>query len=91
MKLNKIIILIFCSLLLLHGISSEDSDEFQITTDLNDQLFPSIHGDIVVWEDDRNGNSDIYGYNLSTNQEFQITDNLDMICHINHIICHILS
>ncbi|MGD2250398.1 MAG: hypothetical protein PVF58_18535, partial [Candidatus Methanofastidiosia archaeon] len=28
---------------------------------------------IVVWQDDRNGNTDIYGYNLKTQEEFQIT------------------
>lgn len=28
-----------------------------------------------MWKDDRNGNEDIYGYNLSTKEEFQITTN----------------
>jgi len=34
-----------------------------------------IYGDIIVWDDSRNGpwNSDIYGYNLSTQEKFQIT------------------
>jgi len=27
-------------------------------------------GDIIVWEDDRNGNWDIYGYDMSTGKEF---------------------
>ncbi len=37
------------------------SGEFQITFDPAGQGFPAIYGDIVVWEDDRNGNWDIYG------------------------------
>jgi len=44
-----------------------------ITTDPNDQIEPSISGNKIVWEDNRNGNSDIYMYDLSTNQEKQIT------------------
>jgi len=45
----------------------------QITTDPNHQLNPDIYGDIIVWTDNRNGNSDIYMYDLSTDQETQIT------------------
>ncbi|MFA5375186.1 MAG: hypothetical protein WC455_05455 [Dehalococcoidia bacterium] len=33
---------------------------------------PTIYGDIVVWEDYRNGKGDIYGYNLKTDEEFAI-------------------
>lgn len=33
-----------------------------------------IDGNIVVWEDDRNGNLDIYGYDVTSGTEFQITD-----------------
>ena len=51
-------------------------EEFQITTDASSQRKPTIHGDVVVWQDFRNGNKDIYGYNLSTEAEFQITTNL---------------
>jgi beta propeller repeat protein len=36
---------------------------------------PAISGNIVVWQDVRNGNWDIYGYDISTHTEFQITDN----------------
>jgi len=49
--------------------------EFFICTDTNEQRNPALSGNIVVWADDRNGNWDIYGYDISTKTEFQITDN----------------
>lgn len=55
-------------------LSGEGSKEFPITSDPNDQRCPAIYGDIVVWQDSRNGNWDIYGYNLSTGEEFPITE-----------------
>jgi len=33
------------------------SSEFQITTNESDQQYPTIFGDIVVWEDGRNRNN----------------------------------
>ena len=36
---------------------------------------PDVSGNIVVWQDSRNGNSDIYAYNLETGEEMQITTN----------------
>ncbi|MDD3041086.1 PGF-pre-PGF domain-containing protein [Bacteroides sp.] len=49
--------------------------ETQITTNPSSQEAPAIYGDIIVWQDWRNGysNSDIYMYNLSNNKETQIT------------------
>jgi beta propeller repeat protein len=49
--------------------------EFPVCTDANGQRNPAISGNIIVWEDDRNGNWDIYGYDISTQTEFQITTN----------------
>ena len=60
-------------ILLVFLFSVEGSEEFPITTHKSDQKFPAIYGDYVVWQDSRNGNWDIYGFNLSTNEEFQIT------------------
>jgi beta propeller repeat protein len=58
------------------GISDPNNPvEFAITTSEAEQTNPDIDRNIVVWEDNRNGNWDIYGYNLTTRHEFQITDN----------------
>jgi len=47
----------------------------RITTHSADQRFPAISGDKIVWVDWRNGNADIYLYDLSTNTERAITTN----------------
>ncbi|MBC7330046.1 DUF11 domain-containing protein [bacterium] len=49
-------------------------EEVQITNDLHDQWNPAIYGDKIVWQDYRNGNWDIYMYDLSTKKEVQITN-----------------
>ena len=62
-------------------------EETQVTTDGSNQLLPAIYGDRIVWEDYRNHaassmdmntegmqwNSDIYSYNISSQEEEQIT------------------
>ena len=52
-------------------LSSTDK-QFPIYTQSGGQFSPVISGDIVVWADNRNGNGDIYGYDLSTGTEFPI-------------------
>jgi len=47
--------------------------EVQLTTNLADQLDPSISGDIVVYTDSRNTDNDVYTYNISSGVELQIT------------------
>jgi len=49
--------------------------ETQITTNASDQYSPVIYGNKIVWQDYRNGNWDIYIYDLSTKKETQITTN----------------
>ena len=49
--------------------------EFAIAARQGEQTNPDIDQNIVVWQDNRNGDWDIYGYNLTTRQEFQITNN----------------
>ena len=49
--------------------------ELAIAASEAEQTNPDIDRNIVVWQDNRNGDWDIYGYNLTTRREFQITDN----------------
>lgn len=53
--------------------SQLDSEPFLIAGGPGLQQAPDIAGHIVVWQDNRNGNWDIFGYNLITKTEFQIT------------------
>ncbi|KYK31900.1 MAG: hypothetical protein HXS48_03920 [Theionarchaea archaeon] len=64
----------------IYGYNLSTSDSFAIATaHMSKCSFgaaqPAIHEDIVVWTDCRNGNPDIYGFNLLTEQEFLITTN----------------
>ena len=47
--------------------------ETQITTNTEHQLNPSIYGDRIVWEDNRNVNMDIFMKNLLSGVETQLT------------------
>lgn len=47
--------------------------ETPITTETADQGWPVISGDTIVWNDARNGQVDIYMYDLSTKTETRIT------------------
>jgi beta propeller repeat protein len=60
--------------------------EKRITNDPNSQTNPAIHGDIIVYQDNRNTytggdgkihhQSDIYAYDLSSKQEIQVTNDI---------------
>ncbi|GAF88881.1 unnamed protein product, partial [marine sediment metagenome] len=49
----------------IYGYNLATEEEFAICTNPDGQVVPAISGDIVVWSDSRNGNSDIYGARLS--------------------------
>lgn len=59
-------------------------NETQVTTNNSDEVYPSIYGDRIVWQDLRNGrNWDIYMYNLSIREETRITnDSFDHRCPV---------
>jgi len=52
----------------------ESTDRRRLSTDVFGQFFPSIRGNWVVWQDNRHGQLEIYGYNLLKNSEIRITD-----------------
>ncbi len=55
-------------------LSEKGAVKKALTTNPYDQRNVDISGHIVVWQDNRAGNWDIYGYNLVTGTEFAITD-----------------
>ena len=68
-----VMILMISAALLVPGIAGTSVvSEFQITMDTSIQTRPAIYGNVVVWMDDRNGNWDIYGYNISKRKEISI-------------------
>jgi beta propeller repeat protein len=69
----KRIILALVGFVLAVGACSTASAESRITTNAADQNYPAIWANIVAWHDSRNGNSDIYAYNIATTQEVRIT------------------
>jgi len=48
--------------------------EFPIVTAPGDQQNPAMYGSIIVWQDFRSGNWDIYGYDIQTDTEFIICE-----------------
>ncbi|MHC4520838.1 MAG: hypothetical protein ACYTAS_19785, partial [Planctomycetota bacterium] len=55
--------------------------EFAITASEAHQRHPDVDGHLVVWQDNRHGDWDIFGYNLVTGRMFQITDDPDDQIH----------
>ena len=47
--------------------------ETRITTNESEQSYPAIYENKIVWTDKRNGNWDIYMYDISTSKEKRIT------------------
>ncbi|MBI5663868.1 MAG: thrombospondin type 3 repeat-containing protein [Nitrospirae bacterium] len=59
----------------LNPLETDDSDgvETRITSNNTTQYSPAISGNRMVWQDNRNGNDDIYMYDISTGLETRIT------------------
>ncbi len=64
---------------------SEDSNQIyckrsvDMNTSLSESLSPTIYGNTIVWQDDRNGNWDIYAYDLKTHQQIHTNDKIGQI------------
>ena len=56
-------------LILMAGLVTNGAVEKPIWTDLNDQRYPAISGDRIIWTDVRNGNWDTYMYDLVTGKK----------------------
>jgi beta propeller repeat protein len=50
-------------------------DVFPVCIEMGGQAGPDVAADMVVWTDNRNGNLDIYGRNLSGSTSFPVTRN----------------
>jgi beta propeller repeat protein len=61
-----------------------------ITTTSGRAMCPDIYGNKIVWQDNRNGDWDIYMYDLSTQKETQITtnssDSINPVIYGNNIV-----
>ena len=58
--------------------TEDDSGEVQITDDPKGQIFPKIHENKIVWMDPRNGNWDIYMYDLGHDGEYGTGDDSEV-------------
>jgi beta propeller repeat protein len=67
-----IVIVAVLSALIPPVLASDVWEVFPIATGAFNESDPAISGDIVVWNDNRNGESDIYGYDLATAETFPV-------------------
>ncbi|WP_229389746.1 PGF-pre-PGF domain-containing protein [Methanosarcina sp. DH2] len=76
MKKSMMILLAVFILTASCGIGSAYT-ETRITTNTAEQTNPSIWSNYIVWQDTRNGGSDIYLQDLSTKVQTRVTSNVD--------------
>ncbi|RLC64708.1 MAG: hypothetical protein DRI01_02940 [Chloroflexi bacterium] len=72
-----IVSLLLVTILLAAGCTARQQpaitiEEFPVCVDGARQGSPAISGNIIVWVDERSGDSDIYGYNMATRTEFPV-------------------
>lgn len=70
-----IITILLFTLAVFWPASSEGASEVRLDTEFSTKIDLDIFGDYVVWSDNRNGNWDIYMYNLNSESEIPLTFN----------------
>jgi beta propeller repeat protein len=70
---EQLYILMWVGLCIMYTVGAGVSGYISVTQDESWQWNPCIFNTIVVWEDHRQGNWDIYGYDFTTDSEFPIT------------------
>jgi len=63
------------------GYNIDDDDHFNVQTGPDDQDFPDVSGDRVVYQDEHSGNWDIKGYNIGDDDHFNVEDQGDDQIH----------
>jgi beta propeller repeat protein len=64
-------------LILMAWLVTNGAIEKPICTDLNDQRYPAISGNLILWTDIRKGKWNTYMYDLSTSNKNRITSGLN--------------
>ncbi len=59
----------------------ETGEQRRITTNAFGQYFPAISDRWIVWQDNRNGEVDLYGFDLRRNAEFRVTNTPENEAH----------
>ncbi len=72
-RILSLLVILLAALLVLPGVAS--AWQLRLTNDGNDQQSPAVSGTNVVWQDNRNGNWDIYLYDGMTGQTRRLTTN----------------
>ncbi len=54
--------------------TSDDRGEFRVTDEPANQMYPIVYSNIIVWRDSRNGNTDVYIYDLGPDEIFNTSD-----------------
>jgi beta propeller repeat protein len=72
-------------LFLFSSAYSLNGGETQVTTSVAEQTDPAISGDYIVYTDDRNGNGDIYLYQISSKTETNLTPGTHTYQYLNDI------